>query len=627
MANNDIRDKRFRIYFLMITLFALMILAGYARIMLHPNPTPRQSIALPEAARGPILDRNGKILAVQTQLYSVSLWRPELEKPEETATLLARILSLDEEALVAELNKAEGKNFAWIKRQVSPVESKNIRSLLDGGKLKGIKLEPEPGRHYPQKELASHVIGYVGTDNIGLDGIEYSLNDILSPTLLGEDSPTYGNRVYLTIDINVQFVLEKILRKTWEEYQPDNLLAVVMEAKTGDIAAYVSLPHYDPNHFSSFTDRERRNQMAQMAYEPGSVFKIFSLASFMELGGITPDVTYDTSAGFNPEYFQKYDIAPITDLGNYGVLDLQGVLNHSSNVGTAYASESVSTADFYGMLRNFGFGKSTELPLPGESNGLLKEPEQWSLRSKPTISIGQEVGVSAHQMVTAATVFANGGVLLKPHLIKRIETPEGELIKEYGREPVREVISPETADTMLNMMQGIVDSPVGTTRRARIDDFPISAKSGTAQITNLDTGRYYDDRFTASVLAIFPTDDPELIVYIVLKNPQGDIYYGGTIGSPLIREIALELAPYYGIPLLGNRVYRTSGRISVRAAPPLEPGSTIPDFTGLSKREAMGFFSDGKTGVSLKGEGRVVFQFPPPGHDLEEDQIIFLEFR
>ncbi len=628
MSNAEIRNKRFRLFFIFISLFSLAIVSRYAFIMLAPSrPSTRSDIVLPEAARGPILDSKGNLLAVQTQLYSVSLWRPELEKPEETARILADILSMDGDELTRLLTSDGGSNFVWIKRQVSPAESGDLGSLISQGKLKGIRLEPEPGRHYPQKTLGSQVIGYVGTDNVGLDGIEYTLNDVLSPTIIGEDSPTYGNRVYLTLDITVQHRVETILKRAYEEYQPDNLLAVVMEAKTGNIAAYVSLPQFDPNHFQDYSAEQRKNQLAQMAYEPGSVFKIFSLSSFLELGGITPDVSYDTTGGFNPDYFQKYNIAPITDLGNYGVLDLQGILNHSSNVGTAYASENVDTEQFYGMLRNFGFGKSTGLPLPGESNGLLKEPEQWSLRSKPTISIGQEVGVSALQMVTAATVFANGGMLLKPHIIKKIESPDGELIKEYGREPVREVLSPETAKTMLRMMQGIVDSPVGTTRRARIDDFPISAKSGTAQITNPETGKYYPDRFTASVMALFPTDDPQLIVYIVLNNPRGDIYYGGTIGSPLVKEIALDLAPYYHISLIGNEVYETSGRVTIKPPVSLSPGDVIPDFTGLSKREALQFFADGKTGVNIKGEGRVVFQFPRPGLSLEENQIIFLEFK
>ncbi|MDC7219509.1 MAG: penicillin-binding protein [Spirochaetales bacterium] len=628
MSNAEIRNKRFRIYFIIIALFTSLILLRFSLIMLSSSsPSTRSSLTLPEAARGPILDSKGKLMAVQTQLYSVSLWRPELENPLESARLLAKILDLDRDSLEELLSNEKGSNFSWIKRQISPAESKDLTALIEGGKLKGIRLEPEPGRHYPQKSLASHVVGYVGTDNVGLDGIEYTLNDVLSPTLIGEDSPTYGNRVYLTIDVNVQHRVEKILKRAYEEYQPDDLMAVVMEAKTGDIAAYVSLPHFDPNNFQDYSAEERKNQLTQMAYEPGSVFKIFSLSSFMELGGITPAVSYDTSGGFNPDYFKKYDIAPITDLGNYGVLDLQGILNHSSNVGTAYASESVNIDDYYGMLRNFGFGKSTGLPLPGESNGLLKEPEEWSLRSKPTISIGQEVGVSALQMVTAATVFANGGMLLKPHIIKKIESPEGELIKEYTREPIREVLSPETAETMLRMMRGIVDSPEGTTRRARIDDFPISAKSGTAQITNLDTGEYYPDRFTASVMALFPTDDPQLIIYIVLKNPRGDIYYGGTIGSPLVKEIALDLAPYYHIPLIGNEVYETSGRVSLSQPDSPEPSRVIPDFTGMSKREALRFFADGKTGVNMKGEGRVIFQFPQPGMTLTDDQVIFLEFQ
>lgn len=627
--NKDIREFRLKIIFLLLSAAALIILLRYGWIMLGPTEQLKtEDITLPRASRGNIFDRNGHILAIQTQLYSVSVWLPDVENPGETALFLSDILDLDRQELKETLSGEEGSRYRYISRRVSPAQSREIELLMEQGKLSGVNLEPEPGRLYPARETAAHVLGYAGIDNVGLDGIEYSYNDLLSPPeIASSNQAVQGNHVYLTIDIDTQYLVEEICREAYEKHQPDLLMALVMEARTGDILSYVALPGFDPNHYSDYPMEIRRNPISTMTYEPGSVFKIFSLSSFLELGGIDTEIEFNTAGGFNPDYFQKYNIPPITDLGSYGVLDLQKTLIYSSNVGTAYASETASNEDFYKMLKNYGFGKATGLPLPGESNGLLNDPERWSLRSKPTIGIGQEVGVSALQMVQAASVLANSGVLLEPHIVKRVMSPSGEIIKEYKRNPIREVLSPENAETILGMMQNIVESPQGTTRGAYLEDFPIAAKSGTAQIIDPETGEYSSDRFTASVLAIFPADDPLLIAYVVLINPKGESYYGGRIVSPIIRDIARELAPRYHIPLQGSQVVEHSGRIQLEDPDPVEPSDVVPDFRGLPKRRVLPFFADPRVIPSFKGEGRVISQFPPPGTPIEGETYVFLEFQ
>ena len=623
-------NKRFRIFFMFLMGITLVLIGRYAWIMLLTPPArPVSTPSFPELQRGAIYDRNGKLMAIQTRLDSVTAWVPEIKDSEQTAAFLADALNLDQERLQQNLENPSRQGFQYIKRQISPTESRIIREMIQAGTLPGIRLEPEMGRNYPEKELASHVIGYVGTDNIGLDGIEYTFNQVLSPPEISTkgDKILYGNDVFLTIDLNTQYITEQIAREAMEVNKPEGLMIMVMGAETGELYSMVSLPSFNPNTFSQYTAAQRNNLPVTLTYEPGSVMKIFSMASFMELGGVRPDDSFDTRGGYNPEIFQKFNIPPITDLGNYGILDTTGILINSSNVGTALASDTVNQQDYYNMLKNFGFGSRTGIPLPGESNGILNRPERWSARSKPTIAIGQEIGVSAIQMISAATVFANSGELLKPRIVSKVVSPSGEIIKEYPREAVREVISPEVAESVLLMMEQVVSSPVGTVRRAQVPGLRISGKSGTAQKIDPETGTYSSSEFMSSVLAMFPTEDPKLIIYVILQVPRGQSIYGGRIASPIVKELAERLSPYYGIPIAGNTVIGHDGRVRLPAPETVDVGEELPDFTGLSKREVMAALEGSTIPLTVKGEGWVVFQFPPAGEVIDYDTTLFLEFK
>ncbi|QEN07167.1 PASTA domain-containing protein [Oceanispirochaeta crateris] len=623
-------NKRFRLFLIILLSFTMILVVQYARIMLVSAPhNPLDTPVFPELQRGEIYDRNGKLMAIQTRLDSVTAWLPEIKDSEKTASLLADALSLDKEELLYRFNDSSRQGFLYIKRQISPTESKLVNEMIQSGSLPGIRLEPEQGRSYPEKDLASHIVGYVGTDNIGLDGIEYTFNQVLAPPEIStnKDEILYGNDIFLTIDLNTQYITEQIAHRAMEEHKPEGLMILVMGAETGEFYSFVSLPSFDPNNFSKYTAAQRNNLPVTLTYEPGSVMKIFSLASFMQLGGIRPDDQFDTRGGYNPEIFQKYKIPPITDLGNYGVLDTTNILIHSSNVGTALASDTVEQKEYYNMLKNFGFGGKTGIPLPGESNGILTDPSRWSVRSKPTMAIGQEIGVSAMQMITAATVFANGGELLKPRIVKKVVSPSGEIVKEYEREAVREVLSPEVAESILLMMEQVVSSPEGTVRRAQVPGLRISGKSGTAQRINPETGTYSDTDYMSSVLALFPTEDPKLIVYVILQFPKGQSIYGGRIASPIVKELAESLSPYYGIPIQGNTVLTHDGKIRLTKPQQIEIGTELPDFSGLSKREVMAALEGSSIPVSIKGEGWVVFQFPPAGEIIDESTKMFLEFK
>ena len=619
-------ENRFKIFFIILILISITILIRYAFIMLVPAPD-NNSITFPTVERGPILDRNGRLLALQTELNSVEAWLPSVDNPAETAKYLVENLDgLDYETLLKDLENSHGTSFIYIKRKISPTEAQKIRQLMGEGLLKGISIKPENGRNYPEKELAAHVIGYTGTDNVGLEGIEYKFNSVLSPPVIsGNQDILYGNQVYLTIDLNIQYIVEQIAERAYIDNKADKVMIMVMGAKTGEILSYVSIPTFDPNNFQNYPLKNRENFPVTYAYEPGSVFKIFSVASFLELGGITETDTFDTTGGYNPDFFQKSNTTPINDLGNYGVLNAESTLVKSSNVGVSFMSETVEAEDYYRLLKNFGFGHITGIPLNGESNGILREPSKWSMGSKATISFGQEIAVSAVQVIAAATVFANSGVLLKPQIIKKVVAPDGSIIKEYGREPLREVISPDVAETVLKMMQKVTEE--GTARRARIEGFNISAKTGTAEMANKDGSGYSTIDFLGSILAIFPTENPEIIVYMVIDRPMGDYTYGGRIGSPMVKELAEELIPILGLNLSNSNQFRHTGNIKLNKTAITAVDGAMPDLTGATKRSVLDFIKENNLKGNVNGEGWVVLQFPPAGTAISENMTVYVDLK
>ena len=620
---------RMRILIAISLAAALFIIIRFALIMLSPDRTDSAPVHAPaKAERGAIVDREGRLIALQTRLWSVTAWKPEIVDPLVTGSLLGPVLDMDPNTISRMLSGGNSSRFLFIMRQTTPTQSDAVRELIEKGSLPGIGLQEELGRHYPMKELAAPLIGHVGTDNIGLDGIEYAFNRVLAPGSMTADTDRlYGHTVHLTLDMNAQYLVERIAKEAWAEHLPDSMMILVMNAKSAEILSWVSLPSYDPNTFSESTWNERINRPLAVAFEPGSVFKVFTWCTFLDMGGVRIDDIFDTRGGYKPESFVRYDIPPITDLANHGVLDVPGALVHSSNVAVAMASETVSSADFYKSLKNFGFGSPTGLPLPGESHGLLNPVSNWSVRSKPTIAIGQEVGVSAVQIAAAATTLANGGVLLQPRIVEKVIAADGSVIKEYTRTPVREVISPKTAQTMLELMEQTVTSPSGTSHRAAVPGLRISAKSGTAQITDPETGRYSSDRFLSSVLALFPTDDPEIIVYVVLENPRGASIYGAQTAAPMVRDIAETLAPLYGIPLAGNTVMEHSGRVKIDNPEPMPLGEELHDLTGYSKRMLLPYLEHEDITWTIDDEGWEVFQFPPPGTPIETGMSIYLELK
>ncbi len=613
--------SRLGVVLILLGTVVLLILWRYISLMLLTPETVQNPAHRTVVERGPILDRNGRILAIQTQLDSVTVWKPEVENEEEIASLLAPVLEMTKESILDIL--ARPPSFAYIKRKITETKSAEIQKLVNLDKLHGIHLQREFDRTYPEENLASQVLGIVDIDNRGLEGLELAYDNVLSPKITDTNVDTvYGNQIFLTLDVNIQYLAENIARQTIEQHEADTVMILVMDAVSGDLLALASVPDFNPNVYNDFPVSSRQNRPAVSAYEPGSVFKIFSIASFLEVGGISQYSRFVCNG-----YYENPDIPePIKCLGVHGVVGPSEIIKYSCNVGAAYASDAVDAQVFHDMLVRFGFGTETALPFPGESNGLLTPVSKWSARSKPTLAFGQEISTSAVQMITAATAFTNGGYVLEPHIVKKIVSPEGNLLQETTRKPLTDAISSQTAEAMLLMMEGATDSG-GTARRAVIDGVRVSAKTGTAQVFDPRTGTYSDEDFTASCLAIFPTDDPAIIMYVVIEHPKAGETYGGRIAAPVVSDLGEKIVDYLDIPRTGETVYYHEGIVRIHGLPPIVFGDTVPDFTGYSKRQLLPLLDIDDLRVTISGSGWVVRQDPAAGTPLKRGMKLLLELE
>jgi cell division protein FtsI (penicillin-binding protein 3) len=622
--------KRLFVFVSLLALIAVVLVIQLVRLtVVLPAQEGGPSLVMPEVQRGSILDRRGRVLAISTRVQSVSAWTPTVTNVEETADILSRALGMDKTQILSIVKAHDG--YAVIKRRVSAAEAAEIQKQKDSGKLAGISLEDSYGRSYPQGRLAAHVVGWVQRDNVPGDGIEFTFNNELAPQPVGTSTETvFGDQVFLTIDLDAQYLVDKVARTAMDANKADSLTILVMDARSGDILAYTSLPDFDPNEFQKDSPQidpaSLANRPLTVAYEPGSVFKIFSLASLLDLGAITP-----ASHFFCPGYYEKKfpngTSIRIRCIAEHGDVTPQRIIQLSCNAGAAYASDEADSNSFYRTINSFGFGKPTGLPLQAEAPGRLAKVSQWSARSKPTIAIGQEISVTAMQVMAAASAIANGGVLLKPQIVKKIVSPQGAVIKEFGREPLWEAVSPDTARTMLDWMETATFAPSGTARRAAIDGVRISAKTGTAQVANPRTGTYSDTDFVASMIGIFPTDDPRLIVYVVIQNPKGESYYGSTIAAPIFHDVALGLVDEMGIARAGSTAPSTPSAVAAAASRPAQIGQVMPDLTGIPKKLLLPLLLRQDIAVEIRGSGFVVSQDPAPGTPIASGMRIVLELK
>lgn len=537
--------KRVAILIIGLAGFALLIIIQLIAIASGDQETADETVGRDEPlARGNIFDRNQRILAIGTRLDSVAAWIPDVDDPERSTAILSEVLSVNKEELTTRLS---GDGYVLIKRYATQEESRRITAYRQDGQLRGIILEPIAGRIYPQRHYASAVIGYSGTDNTGLDGAEYSFDVFLTPD---HTQQIYrGHDVFLTIDIVLQSFVDQLAQEAQSTEQADAVMAIVMDAKNGEILASSSIPNYDPNQFTRYSAQQRRNRTILDIYEPGSVFKIFSLAAILEHGSVQEGDYFDTDSGYRGQ-FEEYEI---TDLNQYGTISTTEIIKFSSNIGAAIASETIPNESLYTILSEFGFGRATNISLSGEENAIFRQVSEWTERTKPTVAIGQEVAVTAMQMVGAATAIAGDGRVIRPEIVRKIVAPNGEVAYRSQARYVAAPISTETARIMRQMMS-IATEPGGTASRIRVDGVTVSAKTGTAEVFDPQTETYSEERFISSALAIVPTEDPQYIIYLVIDYPKVGSIFGGRIAAPRVRSIIEYLISYRGLSTTDNRV-------------------------------------------------------------------------
>ena len=604
-------------------IFVIYVLVLYAKLAF----TPVSSIvsSAPPVQRGSIVDRNGKPLAVQTNFYHVGVTPHLVRNKAQFADDVSGPLGMESSDIMRILEQNSAASFVYLKKKITQTAYAELKKITDAKGYVYVNYDRIPGRIYPENALASQLIGYMGDDGKGLAGIEYSMQSYLQPSEKdGNAKESQEKNVYLTIDANLQYKLEEIARDTMRTTQAESMMLIAADAKNGEILSYISLPSANLNEYSYASVSETVDRPAMEAYEPGSVFKIFIVSVACDQGLIRPDDSF-LCDGMYERRIKGGEAVRIKCLDRHGWLTARDALKYSCNDVLGQISDRISDDDFIAKIRALGFGQRTEIELPGETYGSVKDSDSalWSVRSKPTIAIGQEISVSALQMVQAATAIANKGIPLKLTLVKRITNKDGSVFYEHTTVPKERVLKQSTAEYVLSCMETTATS--GTGSRARLNDISLGVKTGTAQMAS-KSGGYSTTDFLSNCMAIFPVEDPQIILYIVVEKAKGETY-AGRIVAPVIAKAADEIIDYLGMSRGDAASLEHSGKISISAARPIILGKKLPDFTGLSKRDIMNLVNSNGIQVKINGSGWVKSQNPAPGTPVSENMIIELNLE
>jgi stage V sporulation protein D (sporulation-specific penicillin-binding protein) len=547
METRPILNRRLKIILVLVALIFSFLVIRVTKLMFFNKDLVPSSPDPPEYnERGLILDRNDEKLAISLETYSIYVRPKEVENKKEAARKIASAIDKDYSSILRLMNQR--KPFVWIERQVDIRYADRLENL----DIPGVYLEKEYRRQYPYGSLASHIIGFSGIDNVGLEGIEYQFDKVLLPRRVdhrGIDSSGFrrGYSVTLTIDRYIQEVVEEELERALESSRAKMITGIVMNPHTGEILAMANKPDYDLNNFQRYSNEQKRNKAITDAFEPGSTFKVFIASILLDKGLVQESDRYSCPGYINVEGTK------INDSDVHGNINFREVLERSCNVGMVESVKRIENNALYERLRAFGFGEPTGINLPGEGRGILRNPKDWSRISKYEIAIGQEMSATPLQIAQAASAIANRGELMQPRIVKRIEGPDGSLLKEYTPLKIRAVISEHTSKQMLDILTGVI-SEKGTGYKAKIEGYTIAGKTGTAQIADTEKGGYLEGQFYASFLGFVPVPDPRIVVLVTLDRPVGEVY-GGQTAAPVFRNIVERISNYLNILPSYSEIY------------------------------------------------------------------------
>lgn len=606
----------------------------------------RQSITTvyQKAARGEIRDSNGWPLAVTLPLTYAIGYRPTAEtEPAEVASAIAPILGMKERTLRDKMNSSR---FVYLARRVDLQAKQSLESLH----LKCLQFDEEPRRSYPGKTQAASLVGFVDVDGHGREGIEASLDSVLSgegyreqsrvdalrkesaPLMDGYPDEYFGANVNLSIDARLQTIVEEQLRKDFEHRDFERACAILVKPQTGDILALATLPCFDPNDLAKSTAAERKCWPITDVYEPGSTFKILPVIKALETGKLHRSSIIDCEGGA-----YRVKGATIHDAHPYGALTMDEVLAYSSNIGAAKIGAHFTPAEIYDKIRAFGFGNLTFVELAGEQAGIVPNPKNWSGPTQANLCYGHGISCTALQLVMAYACIANDGLLMKPRLIRSVDFADGTR-REVPVEPVRRVVTPEVAGDLTDMLENVI--AYGTAKRSAVDGIAIAAKTGTAQKVDHVHHTYFDKRFVSSLVGYFPADNPEYTLLILVDDPRGE-YFGASVAGPAFKNIIDEMkaATFVNadahaltartdesahpdrtaqVALAQSKPVAVSGETVTAPILPQVQGegaalTSVPFVLGWPLRKALEEFSRRRLPCTLSGTRVVVTQEPPAG--------------
>ena len=594
-----------------------------------------------QSPRGTIYDRNGRPLAMS--VVTKSLYAdPKMIKqsPSEVADLIAPYVTMSKEDIVKSLQ--EDTAFVWIDRMMEPEKSKAVAQLIEDKNVEGLNFVEESKRYYPNGNLAAQVLGFVGTDDKGLDGLEMVLDDELKGgiqkelvatdrkgnaifgSVLSKYLPDKGKSVTLTIDASIQFIAERALDKAMEDTGAKHASVIVMDPKTGEILAMANRPTYDPNHYSQGSEEDFKNIAVTNLYEPGSTFKPIIASAALASGKWKLDQVYNDKGAFaaNGHIIRNWDGE------GYGPVRLLDILKYSLNTGMAEIGTLTGADILSKYVRDYGFGSETGIELPGEGAGILYNPEDMSKLDVATMSIGQGIAVTPLQMVRAFGALSNGGAMMKPHIIKSYSNSQGDVTSTTETSVVGQPVPAETAKTIVDILEKEVSEGGGT--KAMVEGYHFGGKTGTAQKLDTKHGGYLDGQYIASFIGFGPVEDPKFVVLVVIDDPQKGSYYGSQIVAPVFKDIVSQLVRYYQM----SPYVKESTPVAVKAAntlPEPKPGSdgsvTLPNFTGFTYGEVRDWLH--KAGLAFKpdGTGTATSQDESSGTTVQAGTAITVHFR
>ena len=593
-----------------------------------------------QSPRGTIYDRNGRPLAMS--VVTKSLYAdPKMIKqsPSEVAELIAPYVTMSKEDIVKSLQ--EDTAFVWIDRMMEPEKSKAVAQLIEDKNLEGLNFVEESKRYYPNGNLAAQVLGFVGTDDKGLDGLEMVLDDELKGgvqqeivatdnkgnaifgSVLSKFLPDKGKSVTLTIDATIQFIAERALDKAMVDTGAKHASVIVMDPKTGEILAMANRPSYDPNNYNQSGEEAFKNIAVTNLYEPGSTFKPIIASAALAAGKWKLDTVYNDKGAFaaNGHIIRNWDGE------GYGPVRLLDILKYSLNTGMAEIGTLTGADILSKYVRDYGFGSETGIELPGEGAGILYNPEDMSKLDVATMSIGQGIAVTPLQMVRAFGALANGGAMMKPHIIKSYSNSQGDVTSTTETSVVGQPVPAETVKTIVDILEKEVSEGGGT--KAMVEGYHFAGKTGTAQKLDTKHGGYLDGQYIASFIGFGPVEDPKFVVLVVIDDPQKGSYYGSQIVAPVFKDIVSQLVRYYQMsPSVKDGA--TVAAVPAAKLPAVKPngdGSVVlPDFRGYTFGEVRDWLHTAGLYFKPDGTGKAISQEQLPGTVVSPGTPIVVQF-